>query len=177
MTGGNQTRHQLLSNRPRRSCDKHSHHRLLHRGFYLHPTRQDDSPDCDTSEHPGTRKRGWQCWGTAPTFAPERIGSGALSPKGCPATQRELCGEAARDLPPPLRQPCVADITGRAATPPVLSARGPPTLGSGHGAQPSQRRCPSALVSLRRAPYCPSRSVPPRVPRPRPRSPEPPAPS
>ena len=100
---------------PRRSCDKHSHHQLLHRGFYLHPTRQDDSPGCDTSEHPGTRKRGWQCWGTAPTFAPERIGSGAVSPKGCPATQRELCGEAARDLPPPLRQPCVADITGRSA--------------------------------------------------------------
>ncbi len=34
---------------------------------YLHPTRQDGSPDCDTSEHPGTRKRarGWQCWGPA----------------------------------------------------------------------------------------------------------------
>src|SRR5918994_1855198 len=53
------------------------------------------------------------CWGPAPTFAPERIGPGAVSPKGCPATQRELCGEAAQDLPPPLRQPCVADITGR----------------------------------------------------------------
>jgi hypothetical protein len=66
---------------------------------------------------------------------------------------------------------------GLLSTLPVVSAHGPPTLGSGHGAQPSQRRCPSALVSLHRAPYCPSRSVPPRVPRPRPRSPEPPAPS
>src|SRR5438067_12721260 len=33
MTRGNQTRHQLLSNRSRRSCHKHSHHRLLDRGF------------------------------------------------------------------------------------------------------------------------------------------------
>jgi hypothetical protein len=53
MTRPNQTRHQLLPDRSRRSCDKHSHHQLLHRGFYLHPTRQDDSPGCDTSEHPG----------------------------------------------------------------------------------------------------------------------------
>jgi hypothetical protein len=53
--------------------------------------------------------------GTGPTFASERIGSGAVCPKGCPATQRELCGEAARDLPPQLRQPRVADITGRSA--------------------------------------------------------------
>src|SRR5215212_3476725 len=46
------------------------------------------------------------------------------------------------------------------STPPVLSPDEPPTLGSGHGAQPSQRRCPSALVSLPRDPYCPSRSGP-----------------
>src|SRR3712207_3234983 len=61
MTRLNQTRHQLLPDRSRRSCDKHSHHRLLDRGFYLHPTRQDGSPGCDTSEHPGTetRARGW----------------------------------------------------------------------------------------------------------------------
>jgi hypothetical protein len=34
---------------------------------YLYHTRQDGSPGCDTSEHPGTRKRArrWQCWGTA----------------------------------------------------------------------------------------------------------------
>src|SRR5215217_5672915 len=56
------------------------------------------------------------------------------------------------------------------STPSVLSPDGPPTLGSGHGAQPSQRRCPSALVSLRRDPYCPSRSGPLGAPRPRPRS-------
>jgi hypothetical protein len=53
--------------------------------------------------------------GTAPTFAPERIGSGAVPPEGRPATQRELCREAARDLPPPLRQPCVVDTTVRSA--------------------------------------------------------------
>src|SRR5918994_5049493 len=43
---------------------------------YLHPTRQDGGPGCDTSEHPGTRKRarGWQCWGPVPTIASERIG-------------------------------------------------------------------------------------------------------
>src|SRR5919112_6865009 len=63
------------------------------------------------------------------------------------------------------------------STPPVLSPDGPPKLGSGHGAQPSQRRCPSALVSLPRAPYCPSRSGPHLCPRPKPRSPEPPPPS
>src|SRR5215218_4643094 len=61
--------------------------------------------------------------------------------------------------------------------PPVLSPDGPPTRGSGHGAQLSPIRCPSALVSLPRAPYSPSRSGPPRAPRPRPRSPGPPPPS
>src|SRR5215211_8208222 len=59
------------------------------------------------------------------------------------------------------------------STPPVRSPDGPPTLGSGHGAQPSPIRCPSALVALLLAPYCPSRSGPPRAPRPRPRSPGP----
>jgi hypothetical protein len=39
----NQTRHQLLSHRPRRSCDKHSHHRLLHQGLPA-PTRQRRRP-------------------------------------------------------------------------------------------------------------------------------------
>jgi hypothetical protein len=63
------------------------------------------------------------------------------------------------------------------STPPVPSWDGPPKLGSGHGAQPSQRRCPSALVSLRRAPDNPSRSDPLGSPPPRPRSPDPPAPS
>jgi hypothetical protein len=63
------------------------------------------------------------------------------------------------------------------STPPVLSPDGPPTLGNGHGALPSQRRCPSALVSLRRVPDCRSRSGPRRAPRPRPRSPDPPPPS
>src|SRR5918994_2320686 len=58
--------------------------------------------------------------------------------------------------------------------PPVPSPDGPPTRGSEHGAQPSQRRYPSALVLLRRAPDNPSRSGPLRAPRPRPRSPEPP---
>src|SRR5215213_7066234 len=51
------------------------------------------------------------------------------------------------------------------STPPVPSPDGPPTLGSGHAAQPSQRRCPSALVSFRRAPDCPSRSGPRLCPR------------
>src|SRR5215208_5567143 len=63
------------------------------------------------------------------------------------------------------------------STPPVLSPDGPPTLGSGHGAQPSLIRCPSALGALPRVPYCPSRSGPPRAPRPKPRSPDPPPPS
>src|ERR687896_388500 len=49
---------------------------------------------------------------------------------------------------------------GLLSTPPVLSPGGPPTLGSGHGAQPSQRRCPSALGALLRVPDCPSRSGP-----------------
>src|SRR5918997_973336 len=66
---------------------------------------------------------------------------------------------------------------GLLSTPPVLSPDGPPTLGSGHGAQPSQRRCPSALGALRRVPDCPSRSGPLPARRPRPRSPDPPAPS
>src|SRR5215207_7887939 len=67
MPRGNQTWHQLLSNRPRRSCDKHSHRINSFIEEYLHPTRQDGSPGCDTSEHPGTgtRARGWQCWGPA----------------------------------------------------------------------------------------------------------------
>src|SRR5918995_1816682 len=34
--------------------------------------------------------------GTAPTCASEPLGSGAVSPEGCPTTQRELCSEAAR---------------------------------------------------------------------------------
>jgi Transposase DDE domain len=46
------------------------------------------------------------------------------------------------------------------STPPVPSPDGPPKLGSAHGAQPSPRRCPSALASLPRVPYCPSLSSP-----------------
>src|SRR5918998_1706305 len=33
----NQAGHQLFSDRPRRSCDKHSHHQLLHRGLPYTP--------------------------------------------------------------------------------------------------------------------------------------------
>src|SRR5215469_9333025 len=53
MTGGNQSRHQLLADRSRRSCHKHLHHQLLDRGLPA-PTRQHGSARCDTSEHPGT---------------------------------------------------------------------------------------------------------------------------
>src|SRR5215208_5117939 len=114
VTRPNQTRHQLLPDRPSRSCDKHPHHQPLLRGFYLHPKRQDGSPGCDTSERPA-HERVAILQGTAPTFALERIGSGAVSPEGYPVTQGALYGKAARDLPPPLRQPCVADVTGRSA--------------------------------------------------------------
>jgi hypothetical protein len=51
-----QTWHQLFPNRPRRSGDKHSHHHSLIED-YLHPTRQDGSHGCDTSEHAGTGTR------------------------------------------------------------------------------------------------------------------------
>jgi hypothetical protein len=51
------------------------------------------------------------------------------------------------------------------STPPVPSLDGPPKRGSGHGAQPSPIRYPSALVLLPRAPYCPSRSGPHLFPR------------
>jgi len=44
MTRGNQTRHQLLSNRSRRSCHKHSHHQLLLIGDALHPTDKMAAP-------------------------------------------------------------------------------------------------------------------------------------
>jgi hypothetical protein len=57
MTRGNQTRHQLLSNRSRRSGHKNSHHHSLTEG-YLHPTRQDGSPGCDTSRAPRHAKAG-----------------------------------------------------------------------------------------------------------------------
>ena len=48
MTRGNQTRHQLPSDRSRRSCHEHSHHQCLDRGL-LHPKRRDGGPGCDTS--------------------------------------------------------------------------------------------------------------------------------
>ena len=52
MTRGHQTRHQLLSNRARRTCHKHSHRRLPDRGLITY-TRQDSRPGCDTqSEWP-----------------------------------------------------------------------------------------------------------------------------
>src|SRR5918911_3423440 len=72
----------------------------------------------------------------------------------------------------------VDGVLGRSgySRPPVLSPDGPPTRGSGHASQPSQRRCLSALVSLPLAPYCLSRSGQLGAPRPKPRSPRPPPP-
>jgi hypothetical protein len=51
MTRRNQTRHQLLSNRSRRTCHKHSHHQSLRSRIACTPIRQDSNPGCDTPEH------------------------------------------------------------------------------------------------------------------------------
>src|SRR5829696_7968365 len=57
MTRGNQTRHQLLSDRPRRTCDKHSHHKLLRRGLPYTPQDKTAAPTVTPAPSPA-RERG-----------------------------------------------------------------------------------------------------------------------
>src|SRR5215467_894119 len=78
MTGGNQTRHQLLSDRSRRTRHEHSHQRLLDPRDHLHPIRRDGRPGCDTREHPSTG-RGYsspRCWPAAKARTTSGSGSG-----------------------------------------------------------------------------------------------------
>src|SRR3712207_1715912 len=53
----NQTWHQLLSNRPRRSCDKHSHHQLLHRGLPYTPQDKTAAPAVTPPSTPARKRR------------------------------------------------------------------------------------------------------------------------
>src|SRR3712207_5728620 len=53
----NQTWHQLLSNRPRRSCDKHSHHQLLHRGLPYTPQDKTAAPAVTPPSTPARERR------------------------------------------------------------------------------------------------------------------------
>src|SRR5215212_3836105 len=57
-----------------------------------------------------------------------------------------------------------------------LTPRAPPSRGSGHGAQPNLRHCPSTLSLSLPCPCCPSLSALPLSPPLKQRSPEPPFP-
>jgi integrase len=106
MTRGNQTRHQLPSNRSRRTCHKHPHHGLLVED-HLHNTRQDGGPGCDTQAPRAVcRTRGAAasralnasiaCRATA---APETAGGGpGWCVRGGFASERDAAEALAREL-------------------------------------------------------------------------------
>ncbi len=57
VTGGNQTRHQLSSDRSRRSCHKYSHHQLLGRGSPFIPQDKTATPDVTSPITPAGERR------------------------------------------------------------------------------------------------------------------------